>query len=200
LQSQVAGVPVGPEEAMRADLYGLLGRVLFTPPDAGMLTVLQGLTGDDSEMGKAFSALAAVAGATDPGYALDEYNGLFIGLGRGELLPYASYYLTGFLNEKPLAKLRTDMRALGITRNDNVKEPEDHIGSLMEMMAGLIAGRYGDPAPLEMQQEFFSAHIEPWAGHFFKDLEAAELGRLYQPVGTVGRLFVDIETNAFEMR
>lgn len=199
MQRQVSVETIAAEDAMRADLYGLLGTVLFKSPDSEILKTLQGLSGDDTEMGRAFSTLAKLAGATSAGAARQEYDGLFIGMGRGELLPYGSYYLTGFLNEKPLAKLRNAMRVLGIARSDAVNEPEDHIGSLFEMMAGLIRGRYGAPASLDEQKTFFFDHIEPWAGHFFKDLEAAELSRLYQPVGTIGRLFVRIETDAFAM-
>ncbi len=199
MQSQVSAETIAAEDAMRADLYGLLGVVLFKSPNSEILKTLQGLTGDDTEMGKAFSTLAKLAGATAPGVVREEYDGLFIGMGRGELLPYGSYYLTGFLNEKPLAKLRNAMRALGVARGDDVGEPEDHIGSLFEIMSGLIRGRYGPPASLTDQKTFFFDHIEPWAGHFFKDLEAAELSRLYQPVGTIGRLFVGIESDAFEM-
>ncbi len=190
---------IAAEDLMRANLYGLLGRVLFEPPTSNLLKDLQSLEGDDTEMGTAFGALSRLAGATELQSATEEYDGLFIGMGRGELLPYGSYYQTGFLNEKPLAKLRNDMQQLGIARSDEVKEPEDHIGSLFEMMAGLITGRYGVPASLATQKDFFFAHIEPWAAHFFKDLEAAEFSRLYQPVGTVGRLFVEIENSAFSM-
>lgn len=187
------------EDRMRADLYGMLARVLFSRPDQSQLTNLSALSGDDSDMGRAFNALAKVASATTSDVAGEEYDGLFIGMGRGELLPYGSYYLTGFLNEKPLAKLRNSMRELGIERQDEVKEPEDHIGSLMEMMSNLIVGTYGEPASVDVQRKFFATHIEPWAGHFFKDLEAAELSRLYQPVGAIGRLFIEIETRAFSM-
>ncbi len=187
------------EDIMRANLYGLLGNVLFCPPSKEILADLKELSGDETEMGVAFNTLSKLAGSIDQSAADEEYNNLFVGMGRGELLPYCSYYLTGFLNEKPLAKLRNSMRELGIVRNDEVKEPEDHIGSLFEMMAGLITGLYGEPADIAVQKEFYSAHIEPWAGHFFKDLEAANSSRLYQPVGTIGRLFVEIETNAYSM-
>ncbi|MFK5980454.1 MAG: molecular chaperone TorD family protein [Rhizobiaceae bacterium] len=195
----VKTIEIDAEDRMRADLYGLLSRVLFSRPDQSQLAHLSALSGDDSDMGRAFNALAKVASATASDVAGEEYDGLFIGMGRGELLPYGSYYLTGFLNEKPLAKLRNSMGELGIKRQDDVKEPEDHIGSLMEMMSNLIVGNYGEPATMAVQREFFAAHIEPWAGHFFKDLEAAELSRLYQPVGAIGRLFVEIETRAFSM-
>lgn len=199
MQIQSKSEPIAAEDRMRADLYSLLGQLLFVAPTAETLQQLQSLVGDETEMGKAFEALSKLASATDVATVREEYDGLFIGMGRGELLPYCSYYLTGFLNEKPLAKLRNSMRELGIARSDDVKEPEDHIGSLFEMLAGLISGRYGPPLALKEQREFFNAHIEPWAGHFFGDLEAAELSRLYQPVGTIGRLFVEIETDAFSM-
>jgi len=191
---------IGAEDQMRADLYGLLGRLLFVPPSQQLLDDLKTLSGDETEMGRAFSTVNRLASSLDLPSIVEEYEGLFIGMGRGELLPYASYYLTGFLNEKPLAKLRNSMRQLGIVQNDNVPEPEDHIGSLCEMMAGMIVGRYGDQTALSQQQEFFENHIQPWAGHFFSDLEGAELSRFYQPVGTIGRLFVDIEKDAFSMQ
>ncbi len=192
-------IGISAEDRMRANLYGLLGNILFCPPSKEILADLKGLSGDETEMGNAFNTLSKLASTIDENTVLDEYNNLFIGMGRGELLPYGSYYLTGFLNEKPLAKLRNSMRELGIIRNETVKEPEDHIGSLFEMMSGLILGRYGGPADISMQKEFYSAHIEPWAAHFFTDLEAARSSRLYQPVGTIGRLFIEIETNAYSM-
>ncbi|MEE9376183.1 MAG: molecular chaperone TorD family protein [Rhizobiaceae bacterium] len=199
MTSHVAKAAISEEDTMRASLYGLLGSLLFVAPSTDTLNSMQDLSGDETEMGNAFDTLAKLSTATDVKTALDEYNGLFIGMGRGELLPYASYYLTGFLNEKPLAKLRNTMQELNIARSDETKEPEDHIGSLFQMMAGLITGSYGAPAMIAVQRDFFDTHIEPWASHFFKDLEAAELSRLYQPVGTIGRLFVGIETDAFSM-
>ena len=188
------------EDRLRADVYSFLAAYLISRPDATNLNVAKSLDGDETELGQAFNALANIAGKISEADAAEEYNRLFIGLGRGELLPYGSYYLTGFLNEKPLAKLRNDMLRLGIAREDGVSEPEDHIGSLMEMMAGLIAGRYGEPASIETQRAFFMDHIEAWAEHFFKDLEAAKSSRFYQPVGKIGRLFVEIERGAFAMQ
>jgi TorA maturation chaperone TorD len=150
-------------------------------------------------MGQAVSSLARVARVSTPGGVETEFNALFIGLGRGELLPYASYYLTGFLNEKPLAGLRRDMAARGMTRADTVYEPEDNIASCMEMMAGLIRGRFGAPAGLDDQKHFFTKHIGPWAGHFFTDLESAQNSVLYASVGTAGRVFMEIEMQGFRM-
>ncbi len=195
-----AAVPtVAEEDGLRADLYDLLAALLAGPPSRAFLGRLASLSGDSSPLGQAITALARLARATTERAAEREYNALFIGLSRGELLPYASYYLTGFLHEKPLALLRNDMARLGIARTEGTSEPEDNIASLCEIMAGLIRGRFGEPADLTAQRDFFAAHLAPWAGHFFTDLEGAEHSVLYAPVGALGRHFVEIEREAFRM-
>ena len=184
-------IEITQEDRLRADLYNFLGVLLARPADQMLLDQTAELTGDDSVMGQAINGLARVAKSTTPKAVEREFTTLFIGLGRGELLPYASYYLTGFLNEKPLATLRGDMAALQITRAPNVYEPEDNIASMMEIMAGLITGRFGEPAPVARQKEFFNKHIGLWAGHFFSDLEAAKNSVLYAAVGAkIGRAHV----------
>ncbi|UWR04425.1 molecular chaperone TorD family protein [Ruegeria conchae] len=192
-------IDISAEDRLRADFYNFLGLLLAGPPDQLLLDQMAGLSGDASDLGQAIEAMARVAKVTKPAAAEREFNALFIGLGRGELLPYASFYLTGFLNEKPLAQLRNDMAARGITRAQNVYEPEDNIASLMEMMAGMIVGRFGAPASLEDQKAFWSKHIGPWAAHFYSDLEGAENSVLYASVGTAGRVFMEIEREAFRM-
>jgi TorA maturation chaperone TorD len=190
---------VAHEDVLRANLYDLLGALLARPPRRTLIDQAAKLTGDEGTLGRAVRALARVAKATSETSAETEFNRLFIGVARGELLPYASYYMTGFLHEKPLAMLRNEMARLCIARAPNVFEPEDNIASLCEMMAGLILGRFGEPAPLPVQKDFFSAHIGPWAGHFFADLEAAKGSVLYAPVGAIGRAFMEIEREAFRM-
>ena len=190
---------IAPEDLLRADMYDFLGALLAMPPDQALLHRTAGLSGDESPLGQAINAMARVAKVLNPAAVEAEFTALFIGLGRGELMPYASFYLTGFLNEKPLAALRKEMLALRITRAPNRFEPEDNIASLLEMMAGLIRGRFGAPVPLARQQEFFNRHIAPWAGHFFADLEAAKSSVFYAAVGAAGQAFVAIETEAFRM-
>ncbi len=191
---------IGAEDRLRADLYNYLGLMLSRPPDETLLAQTAALQGEDStDLGRAVAALAERARATDFKSARREFNALFIGLGRGELLPYASYYLTGFLNEKPLATLRRDLRARAITRAPNVYEPEDNIATLMEVMGGMIVGRFGPPASLDDQRTFFNRHVAPWAGHFFADLEKAKTADLYAPLGAAGRAFVEIEREAFRL-
>jgi TorA maturation chaperone TorD len=188
-----------PEEWLRAHQYQLLARFLAAPPDAALLELAVDFTGDDTDLGRALAELALRAGRMTPEAASREYHDLFIGIGRGELVPYASYYLTGFLNEKPLAKLRGEMARLGIARAEAVKEPEDHIAALCEMMAGLITGAFGAPLELAGQRAFFERHLAPWAPAFFEDLEKAKSAWLYVPVGTLGRVFMGIEKTAFMM-
>ena len=188
-----------PEDRLRAHQYQLLARLLAAPPDPALLELARGLEGDASDLGRALQALAVAAADTTPDAAAREYQDLFIGLGRGELVPYGSYYLTGFLNEKPLAKLRVDMSRLGIARAAEVREPEDHIAAVCEMMAGLVLGWFGEPLDLTGQRAFFRTHLEPWAGRLFEDLERANAARFYAAVGTVGRVFIGIEETAFDM-
>ncbi|WP_422049296.1 TorD/DmsD family molecular chaperone [Shimia sp.] len=195
----VKDIVIAEEDLLRADLYDFLAALLANPPDSGLLQRASSLGGDDSALGQAISTLARVAKAMKEPAVEREFNALFIGLGRGELMPFASYYLTGFLNEKPLATLRADMAGLRITRAPNVYEPEDNIASLLEMMAGMIRGRFGEPTPLTRQKDFYFTHIAPWAEHFFTDLEGAQNSVFYAPVGTVGKAFLEIETQAFRM-
>ena len=190
---------IAQEDILRAQVYDLLGALLREAPSGQVLQQLAGLSGDETPLGSAITSLSKIAKQARVDQAKREFHDLFVGLGRGELLPYASYYMTGFLNEKPLAKLRQDMARLNIERAPSVYEPEDNIGSLCEMMAGLILGRFGVPASLQTQKDFFATHLSPWAGHFFSDLEGAEYSLLYTPVGTVGARFIDIEKEAFRM-
>ncbi|MEP1585327.1 MAG: molecular chaperone TorD family protein [Tateyamaria sp.] len=187
------------EDRLRADLYNYLGLMLVGPPDQMLLDQSAGLSGDETDLGLAIQGLARVANVSKPKAVQTEFNALFIGLGRGELLPYASYYLTGFLNEKPLANLRATMATFGIERSGDVFEPEDNIASLMEMMAGMIVGRFGRVATVQEQRTFFNAHIANWAKLYFEDLQAAKSSVLYASVGAVGAAFMDIEREAFRM-
>jgi TorA maturation chaperone TorD len=188
-----------PEDRVRARQYQLLARFLARPPDGALLQQATRFAGDDTALGHALGMFARLAAQTTPQAARTEYDRLFIGLGRGELVPYASFYLTGFLNEKPLAKLRRDMARLGIARAEDVSEPEDHIAALCEMMAGLITGSFGPPLDLAAQKVFFDDHLASWAERFFEDLEGARAATLYTPVGTLGRVFMGIEATAFDM-
>jgi TorA maturation chaperone TorD/transposase-like protein len=199
LAAEAAALDIAEEEQARAQVYALLGAALRCAPSAALLARFGAIEGDDSALGRGFSALAVAARNTTPAAVEEEFNALFIGLPQGEVTPYASYYLTGFLYEKPLARLRGDLARLGIAAAENNPEPEDHIAALCETMAGLIDGRFGPPAALAEQRQFFERHLAPWAGRFFDDLAGARSARFYMPVGGIGRLFMDVEREAFAM-
>jgi TorA maturation chaperone TorD len=191
-----------PEEVDEVDLaraqeYALLAALLTRAPDAGFLAKISELRSDASPLGLAHAALAEAAEGTTAEKVEREYFDLFIGLGRGELMPYGSYYLTGFLLERPLARLRDDLAKIGIARAEGVVEPEDHAGILCEIMSGLASRRL--PAPAESDRMIFDKHMVPWIGRFFSDLENASAADFYKRVGALGRVYVNIEAEAFDL-
>jgi len=190
----------GPDDEVdvaRAQEYALLATLLSGSPDTALLKRIAKLRGDATPLGTLHTALVRAAGQADAERLEREYFELFIGIGRGELVPYGSYYLTGFLNARPLARLREDLRALGIERANRQQEPEDHAAVLCEIMAGMVRGPFS--AAIEQQRRIFDRHLAPWIGRFFADLEAAGAADFYRHVGAIGRLFVEIETEAFAL-
>lgn len=185
------------EDRLRAHFYDLISRFLASPPTKELLGAAARLEGDESDLGRAIQSFALVCQRCEPATADDEYSDLFIGVGRGELIPFSSYYLTGFLHEKPLARLREDMATLGIARRDDVHEPEDHAASILEIMAGLIDGRFGARQPLSLQKQFFDAHVGSWMPVFFRDLDGASSAVVYAALAQVAQRFLEIETRAF---
>jgi TorA maturation chaperone TorD len=181
----------------RAQEYALLSVLLFRSPDIQMIGRLALLRGDASPLGIAHTALGDAASRATEESAGREYFDLFAGLGKGLLLPYASHYLTGSLYGRPLGRLRETLEQLGIERAAGNSEPEDHVAILCEVMAGLISGDIAGPAGAD--REFFEKHLAPWIRRFFVDLERAESVDFYARVGSLGRTFVDIETEAFAL-
>ena len=190
---------ISEEDILRADMYGFLAALFRKEPSDELISTVAALEGDQSPIGGACLTLAHLAKTLDNDLIRNEYVTVFVGVGRGEILPFASYYLTGFLNDKPLANLRADMAAIGIARADGVKEPEDHISSLFDMMAGLIRGSFGRVYSVAEQASFYRKHVEPWAGMLMGDVETAKSAVFFAPAGTIGRAFLDIESQAFSM-
>jgi TorA maturation chaperone TorD len=184
-------------DVMRAHQYGLLALLFGRAPSADLLARVADLKGDATPLGLAHIRLAEAAAASDPDAVSREFFDLFIGVARGDLLPYASYYLTGFLHERPLARVREDLARLGIERVEELGEPEDHIAILCEVMSGLVSGRFETEPGAE--RAFFDRHLRPWAMRFFGDCETAPRARFYRATGTVGRLFLALEAEAFAM-
>lgn len=182
-------------DLLRSQEYDLLANLLGRAPTRHLLGLLAGLDGDASPLGRAHRALAEAARNADPDAVSREFFDLFVGVGRGELLPYASYYLTGFLNERPLARVREDLAVIGIEGTASLSEPEDHIAFLLEAMAALASARI--EAEPGAERRFFDRHLKPWAERFFADLEGAKFASFYRHVGALGRLYMEIEAEAF---
>src|SRR3954453_4965855 len=181
----------------RAREYALLATLLAGAPSETLLGEIAAVTGDATPLGRAHAALGEAASHATVAQVEREYFDLFVGLGRGELLPYASYYLTGFLNERPLSRLRADLATLGIERAADIFEPEDHAATLCEIMAGLAAARFD--ASVDEQRAFFTKHIAPWMGRLFADMENAASAKFYRSAGSLGRVFLEIEAEAFTL-
>lgn len=186
---------IDPIDVARAQEYALLANLLAAAPSRRLLDRLARLDGDGTLLGQAHAALAEAASRANAAQVEREYFDLFVGLGRGELLPYASYYLTGFLNERPLSRLRSDLSALGIARVERNSEPEDHAAILCEIMAGMADGRLEISS--DAQRALFEQHVSPWMGRLFADMEQAASANFYRAVGTLGRLFIEIERQGF---
>jgi len=185
-------------DAARAQEYALLASLLSAAPSQALLASLARLRGDATPLGVAHAALADAADRVTQADAEREYFDLFIGVGRGELLPYGSYYLVGFLNERPLSRLRADLARIGIERTDATCEPEDHAGILCEIMSGLAGGQF-DAEP-QAQRDIFQKHMTPWMGRLFADIENSPAAtKFYRHVGALGRAFLEIETEAFAL-
>ena len=184
------------EEQARADNYRLLARLLAGPPDSGTLATLRVIEAGDGPMAPLWRELRQAAQETDSLRVEDEYNRLFIGLGRGEVLPYASWYLTGFLMEKPLAELRSVLAGLGFVRQEGVAEPEDHAAALCEVMGLIISA---NELSLEQSRVFFDSFLGSWLQRFFQDLETAESAAFYRAVGRLGQRVMEIEQEYFSM-
>ena len=181
----------------RAGQYALLAALLSHSPDADMIERLVRLGGDATELGAAHAALSSAAASMKPEQIEREYFDLFVGLGGGELFPYASYYLTRYLYGRPLARIRETLKQIGLERTAGQSEPEDHVAVLFEVMAGLANGQI--IAPEGTDRNIFDNHLKPWIGRFFSDLEQVESAVFYNCVGSLGRIFMEIETEAFSL-
>ena len=180
----------------RAREYALLATLLARAPATPLIGRLALLQDDATPLGMAHAALADASGRSSEASAAREYFDLFVGLGKGQLLPYASQYLTGSLYGRPLVELRETFQLLGIERV-NQSEPEDHIATLCEIMAGLTSGAITGPDGCD--RDFFAKHLATWARRFFVDLERANSACFYTRVGSLGRTFMEIETDAYSL-
>lgn len=197
--------PVDPQDVARADFYGLLGRLYYAAPDTGLLEALAGsgeLSAEAAGAGlpAAWKGMRRAAADATPEAVRAEYDGTFIGVGKPEVMLYGSFYLAGFLNEKPLAELRSNLAALGFARQGGANEPEDHISGLADVMRQLILDEDSAPADRDAaQQHFFVRHLEPWYGDLCDAIEAAPGTDFYRSVAGFTRAFLDLESEFFRI-
>lgn len=188
-------------QAMRASVYDLLAALLVSRPEQSVLDALAELgdvEAEASEIAMGWALLKQAALRSSQKDIEDEYFSLFVGVGRGELVPHGSWYMTGFLMEKPVAVLRRDLNALGIVRDDGVRKSEDHIAALCNAMALLI--RNSDEISFERQKQFYMDHLEPWVKTFFADLQQADAAHFYRAVGFFGESIAKFEKDYFAMQ
>jgi len=191
------------EELARAELYGLLAQLWLAPPDAELLrqfaVAVTRAPEDGAHLEEPWLQLVAALRATTVVAAAAEHDALFHGVGKPEVFAYGSYYLTGFLNEKPLAALRTDLQALGLTRDPARVETEDHVAYVFEVMRYLIAGDDAEVCNLDQQRRFFRAHVQPWIEDLCSATAAHPRALTWRAVADFTRSFVQIEAQAFDM-
>ncbi len=195
--------PIAPEDATRADFYALLARLFADGPDAAMLAALARaarMDGESSSIALAWNRLIDASAAMDPEAAAQEYTDLFIGVGKSEVNLHASFWLSGFMMEKPLANLRGSLAQLGIARRDEVAMLEDHLSALCETMRLLIAG-HGDrrSAAITTQRAFFERYIEPWVFECCAAIENCAIANYYVRVAKFAREFMAVDRDALAM-
>ena len=192
------------EELQRAELYGLLARLWFAAPDAALFEQFAVAVTEAPQPGSfleaPWQALVATMRDSSVAAAAQQYEALFVGVGRPEVLLYGSAHLAGALNERPLVLLRADLTELGLTRDVGAGETEDHVAFLFEVMRYLIAGDDMALCNLERQRRFFRAHLQPWVGtSLCVAVEAHPHAKLYAALAAFTRAFMDVETQGFDM-
>ena len=198
-----AGSSALDEETARAELYGLLSQLYYAVPSAELLSALRVAVteapADGGFLQEPWQQLVAAARAWDDIAIAQEFDRLFGGVGKPEVYLYGSHYLSGFLNEKPLARLRTDLDRLGLARDEAMPETEDHIAYLCEVMRYLIAGDDVAVCNLTAQRDFFATHLQPWVLLLCDALGGHPQARFYGALAQFTRAFVSVETQGFDM-
>jgi TorA maturation chaperone TorD len=191
------------EELARAELYGLLARLWYAAPDAELLAAFEVAPTEAPAAGafleEPWRHLVGVARDVGEAAARDEYDALFGGIGKPEVYLFGSHYLSGFLNDKPLARLRADLERLGLTREQAVPETEDHVACLFEVMRYLIAGEDVAVANLTQQQAFFAAHVQPWLPAMCDAVAQHPKAHFYAALAQLTRAFAEVEAQGFDM-
>ncbi len=191
------------EETARSELYGLLAQVYYAPPAPEFVAELRLAATQAPTPGglleEPWRALVGVARELSDAQIAAEFEALFGGVGKPEVYLFGSYYLSGFLNEKPLARLRSELARLGLQRAQAMSETEDHIAYLCEVMRYLIAGDDVAVANLTRQHSFFAEHLQPWVLQLCDALQQHPKARFYAAVAELTRAFISVEAQGFDM-
>lgn len=191
------------EETARAEVYGLLAAMYYAPPSPELMGQLRVAVTEAPAAGgfleEPWRLVVGAARDLSDAEVADEYDALFGGVGKPEVFLFGSHYLSGFLNEKPLAQLRGDLAALGLARDETMPETEDHVAYVCEVMRYLIAGDDVEVANLTQQQKFFSAHLQPWVSQMCDAIEAHPKARFYAALAGFTRAFMSVEAQGFDM-
>lgn len=191
------------EEIARAEVYGLLAQLYQAPPAPELLANLRVAATEAPVAGafleEPFRQLVGAARACSDDAVADEFEALFGGVGKPEVWAYGSHYLSGFLNDKPLVRLRSDLAALGLGRDESRAETEDHIAYLCEVMRYLIAGDDVAVANLTQQQRFFAAHLQPWVERLCEAIAAQPRAEFYRAVALFTQAFMNVEAQGFDL-
>lgn len=201
-QAQLVSVSLD-EETARAEVYGLLAALYYAAPSAELHDNLCVAVTQTPAPGAVLEASWAELVAAARAYSLvdisNEYDALFGGVSKPEVYLFGSHYLSGFLNEKPLAALRTDIAGLGLARDEAMSETEDHVAYLCEVMRYLIAGDDVAVANLTRQREFFARHAQSWLPQMCDTLMAHPKARFYRALAAFTQVFVSVESQGFDM-
>ena len=191
------------EETARSELYGLLSCLFYNRPAIELIAQIRVAATDTPAAGafleEPWRNFVGLTRSMSDLAIKDEYDALFGGVGKPEVYLYGSHYLSGFLNEKPLARLRTELQSLGLERSDVMSDTEDHFAYLCEVMRYLIAGDDVAVANLTRQREFFSTHIQPWANLMCDDIQSNTKAHFYASLAELTRAFMGIEAQGFDM-
>ena len=192
------------EETARAEIYGLLAQLFYAPPAPELLDALRVAVTEAPTAGafleEPWRALVGTARELQAGDIRTEYDDLFGGVGKPDIYLFGSHYLSGFLNERPLAQLRDDLRSLGLTRDEaSMPETEDHVAYLCEVMRYLIASDDMAVANLTRQRAFFGTHLQPWIGAMCDAITAHPRARFYSALARFTHAFAGVEQQGFDL-
>jgi TorA maturation chaperone TorD len=197
---------VSPEDEARANLYGLLARLFYAPPDANLLSELRlaappteegdGLTAEGEALKAAWAELVSACAGAFPARLEEEHFQLFVGVGKAQVTPYLSAYVERSDGKNPLVRLRGQLAEWGLARREGAVEPEDHVSAICETMRWLIMVQ---KTPLEAQRAFFEEFLQASGERFCSAVTACDDAKFYRHVARLLHALLELEQKAFDI-